>query len=217
MQPAARKPCDRFLAEADLTRGELEIGRQREADPDQEWSERDQGPIGEDPLNPGTRRGHPPDQVELILDCDQQQNAGRRNSGDSDSRSLRRRIGEGAEPPRRLLADRRHQGTKDQSHQLVMHLREDRKGGQCAKGDNGERDQRNERCIAERTRCGKTAIREEAAQRIPCKSAQRREDLPQLSAARPALFFGGDHHQKLWSSLVVNKKRPAIVPSSGRP
>ena len=37
------------------------------------------------------------------------------------------------------------------------------------------------------------------------------------SAARAALFLGGDHHQKLWSLLRLNKERPAIVPSSGRP
>jgi hypothetical protein len=135
VQPAARKPCDRFLPEADLTCGKLEIGRQRQADPNQEWSERYQGPVGEDALNPGTRRGYSPDQVELILDRDEKQNAGRRNPGNPDSRGLRRRIGEGAEPPRRLLADRRHQHAKDQRHQLVVHLRENRKSGQRAKGD----------------------------------------------------------------------------------
>src|SRR5262249_19665085 len=68
VKPAAGEPCHCFLPEAGLARGNLEIGRERQADPNQERPEGYQSPIGEEPLHPGTRRANAPDQVELILD-----------------------------------------------------------------------------------------------------------------------------------------------------
>ena len=186
--------------------GDFEIGRQRQAEADQQRAERDQRPIGQHPLAPRPRRRHPPDHVELVFDRDQQQNPGRGDADDADRRGLRRGIGEGAKPPRRLVADRGHEILEHQRQDLVVHLPEDREHRQRAERNRGERDQRNEGGVAERARGGKAAVGVEAAQRIGDKGGQGRHHPPQIAAssARSALLRLAFHPENLIASHLAN-------------
>ena len=179
MRPEAGELGERLGIEAGAAGGGIEIGREREAHPDQERAQGHQRPVGDDPLTPWPRDRHPPQQVQLVLDGDQEEDAGRADADDADRGGLRRRRGEILEPPGRLLADLRHEITEDKGQQILPQRREIGKRRQDAEGDDAERHERHERGIAERARRDEAAVAVEAVQRVPAKRHGRREPGPQ--------------------------------------
>src|SRR5262249_29392956 len=83
--------------------------------------------------------------------------------------------------------------------------------------DDGQRHQRNERCIAEGARSGKTAIGAEPPQRIHRKGSQRRHPLPKFSTLRGAmaLFLGGNHLENLSCPVSFKQGAGAIISAPG--
>ena len=179
MRPAAGELGKRRRIEAGVAGGGIEIGRQRQAHPDQERAERHQRPVGDNPLAPGPRPRHPPQRVQQILDGGEQEYAGRGDADDADRGGLRRRLGEILEPPGCLLADLRHEIAENELQQLLSHRREIGERRENAEGDHAERHQRDQRRIAERTRGGKAAVAAEAMHRVSAERDRRREALAQ--------------------------------------
>ena len=190
MRPAAGILVDRFRIETGAPRRGIEIGRQRQAHAHQQRTQGDQGPVGENALAPGSRRRHAPQRVQLILDRDQQQNAGAGDADDAHRGRLRGRTGEILEPPGGLLADRRHEIAEYRREELLARSGENREGRQDAERDDAERDQRDQCRIAERARGGKTAIVAEPVKGVAGKRPNRHEPLLQRvdDTGRPILL-----------------------------
>ena len=184
MRPAAGELGDRVRVETGAAGRVVEVGGQGQARPDQQRSHRDQCPVGKDALHPRPRHRHAPQGVQLVLDRDQQQHADRGRADNADSGRLRRRTGEILEPVSGLLADAGDEVAEHQLQQFFARTGQVRKRRQDPKPDNPERDQRNERRVAERARGRETAVVVEAVQRVEGKCCDRDQCATQ-SLGRP--------------------------------
>ncbi len=197
MRPAAGVLVDRFGIETGAPRRGVEIGRQGQAHAHQQRTQGYQGPVREDALCPGSRRGDAPQRVQLILDRDQQQNAGAGDADDAHRGRLRCRTGEILEPPGGLLADCRHEVVEYRREKLLARPGEIREGRQDAERDDAERHQRDECRIAQRAGRGEAAIPVEPVHGVSRKRPDRGEPLPQRADSSLPIVLGPFHQDPI--------------------